>query len=84
MTYPTRSRTARAVAGVTGSPSKVTVPASGSTSPIKSRRRVDLPHPLGPISTVVRPAGTSSDSGPSAGRPEYTFWTSRRVLRPAR
>ena len=76
MTYPTRSRTARTVAGATGLPSKVTSPASGMTSPMSSRSKVDFPQPLGPISTVVRPGGTVSVSGPRAGRSAYTFNTS--------
>ena len=75
MTYPTRSRTARIVAGATGLPSKVTSPASGPTRPMSSRRKVDFPHPLGPISTVVRPGGTVSVSGPRAGRPANAFNT---------
>ena len=49
--------------------------ASVRTSPMSSRRKVDFPQPLGPISTVVRPGGTVSVSGPRAGRPAYTFNT---------
>jgi hypothetical protein len=63
------------MAGATGLPSKVTSPASGPTSPMSSRRKVDFPHPLGPISTVVRLGGTASVSGPRAGRPAYAFNT---------
>ena len=48
-------------------------PVSGRTSPIISRSRVDLPQPLGPTSTVVRPSGTWRSSGWSA-------WTSPKRL----
>ena len=66
MTYPMRRRRVSALAAVTASPSKATVPVSGAISPFIRRSRVDLPHPLGPIRTVVRPRGTSRSVGATA------------------
>src|SRR4051794_11697923 len=74
-----RRRSAGAVAGVSSTPSSVTVPPSGAIRPTMSRSSVDLPQPLGPISTVVRPGSTVSDVGCSTVTPPYflvTSWSS--------
>src|SRR5258708_28061036 len=47
-------------AGVT--PSQVTRPADGGTSPIATRKSVVLPEPFGPISTVGAPGQMASDT----------------------
>ena len=54
------------LAGVSGSPSKRTCPASGRSNPTINRNSVDFPHPLGPISAIVRPASTRRSVGSSA------------------
>ena len=61
-----RRRSDGADAAVTASLSKVTLPLSGVSRPFISRSKVDLPHPLGPINTVVRPAGISRLVGATA------------------
>ena len=57
MTYPIRCRMDRIFPSCTASPSNVISPDEGWMSPFINRRRVDLPHPLGPMSTVVCPLG---------------------------
>ena len=47
-------------------PRSCTRPASGRSRPAISRSSVDLPQPLGPITTVKLPAGTSSEHPSSA------------------
>ena len=56
---PTRPSPARG--GPPGSPPIVTWPPSGRSRPAISRSSVDLPQPLGPMTTVKLPAGTSSE-----------------------
>ena len=48
-----RWRTVGRSAAASDSPSKITDPVSGANRPIISRISVDLPQPLGPMSTVV-------------------------------
>ena len=70
---PRPRRTSSTVAGVSSVPAIVTEPASGRTRPIIRRSSVDLPQPLGPISTVVRPGAiVRSSSGARLGR--HTTW----------
>ena len=53
-TYPMRRRSASS-SPRTGSPAKRTSPASGATRPSRSRRSVDFPEPLSPMSATVSP-----------------------------
>ena len=54
------------LAGDSSTPSNSTRPASGETRPTISRSSVDLPQPLGPSRTVVRPRAGISEVGASA------------------
>ena len=65
----------RTFSGVIGVPLNWTEPVSGRISPIISRKSVDLPQPLGPISTVVCPAGTARSVDRSAAAVPYDFET---------
>src|SRR3954452_981484 len=59
----------------TGAPSKRIVPVSGSSRRMISRRRVDLPQPLGPMSTVVLPRAKLRSVGCSAMASRYFLLT---------
>src|SRR5947199_5065534 len=61
-----RRRTSSTFSGVSGTSPKRTSPASGLSRPTISRRSVDLPQPLGPSRTVVRPGGRVRSIGPTA------------------
>src|SRR5208337_4783697 len=50
-----RRRSSKMLLGVSAWPSKRTSPLLGCIRPMISRRRVDLPQPLGPMRTVVFP-----------------------------
>src|SRR5579871_265160 len=78
-TKPIRRRKAAALACVTASPSSETVPVVGTTRPAMSRSSVDFPDPLGPINTVVRPAGTVRSVACKTSTPPYDLVTPRRV-----
>src|SRR3954454_6324545 len=52
-------------------------------SPAIRRIRVDLPQPLGPIRTVVRPASTVRSVGRSTCTPPYDFVTPRSWSMPS-
>src|SRR5947209_19245556 len=60
-----RRRASSTLSGVSGTSPKRTSPASGRSRPTISRRRVDLPQPLGPSRTVVRPGGRAKSIGPT-------------------
>src|SRR5437588_2879907 len=60
-----RRRISSTLSGVSGVSPKRTSPPSGRSRPTISRRRVDLPQPLGPSRTVVRPGGTVRSIGPT-------------------
>ena len=63
------------VAGLSSVPAILTEPASGWTRPIITRSSVDLPQPLGPIKTVVRPAAIVRSIWWSTTNPPYDFET---------
>ncbi len=52
---------------------RVTVPASGSSSPATIRSSVDLPPPLGPSTPIREPASTSRSSPRRIARPPKDF-----------
>jgi hypothetical protein len=54
------------LSGVTGLPSNSIEPESGSIKRMIIRSKVDLPQPLGPMSTVVLPDSTERLVGYSA------------------
>lgn len=56
-----------AVSDRTSTPSRVTEPATGSTSRTASDAIVDLPEPVGPTRATVRPAGTLNETSWSTG-----------------
>ncbi len=51
---------------VVSMPSITTRPRSGVISVAATASRLDLPEPEGPITAVIRPAGTSSETASSA------------------
>ena len=55
-------------------PSRTTEPPSGRSTPPTASTRLDLPAPFGPSSAVTSPAGTSSVTPRTTGRPPR--WTS--------
>src|SRR6476646_1877047 len=57
-----------------------TSPASGVSSPAMTRRRVDLPLPLGPSSAVREPLATSTDTSSSATKSPKRFVTLRASI----
>src|SRR3954454_19302202 len=59
----------------TGAPSKRMLPVSGSSRPMRSCSRVDLPQPLGPMSTVVLPRAKLRSVGCSAIASRYFLLT---------
>ena len=66
---PTRRRTSRPFVRVS-SPSTVTVPAVGSTRPLRSRANVDLPEPFAPMTPIRCSGGCNGDvaeHGPRRG-----------------
>ena len=60
-TKPTRRRTSRPLA-VVSSPSRVTEPLVGLTSPLIIRARVDLPDPLAPTMPIRRSVSSQVDA----------------------
>src|SRR6516225_11541842 len=68
------------------SPSSVTRPRVGFSSPVTTLNSVVLPAPLGPIKPVMRPASALSDTSSTAIRPPnltVTPVSSRRAIGPA-
>ena len=59
----------------TGDPWDVTVPSVAGSRPARTARRVDLPHPDGPVTAVTPRAGIRAWTGASAGtlRPGYVI-----------
>ena len=66
---PMRGRTRASEPGAMRTPSTRTVPCVGTTRPLAVRSRVDLPAPEAPSTTQNWPAGTSSETPPSARVP---------------
>ena len=65
-------------------PSKVTVPESGISLPMKQFRSVDLPAPLGPMMAWIVPSSTLRFTSSSACRPPKRLLTpliSRKLIR---
>src|SRR5581483_2060256 len=61
-------------------PEMKTSPASATSSPAMTRRRVDLPLPLGPRSAVSDPLSTSMETRSSATKSPKRFVTSRTSI----
>jgi hypothetical protein len=70
-----RLRTESTLASFTRSPAKRTSPESGSRRPFIRRSSVDLPQPLDPMSTVVRPPSISRSIGPRENPAPNAFET---------
>src|SRR5262245_12142841 len=69
---------------LTGWPSRATVPRSGRSKPAKICRRVDLPHPEGPMMLTNSPSATvksmPSSTGSEPFRVGYSFHRSVTVI----
>ena len=66
-TQPMRRRQSSRSRSARSTPPRDTEPASGTRKSRTTERRVDLPHPLGPVTATVSPGATTSSAPSSAG-----------------